>query len=113
MVGLTPLCMRRLRSTWLTSVAETIGLHAFMEAAGVDCSQRLGDIISSLPPIDEAESVRLLSGTNWSRQINSWPSQGISAVHPRGVLLPAYGDFRVAGIRATTKRRTARMRAAM
>ena len=61
-IDLAPLCMRRLRSTWLTSVAEIIGLHAFMEAAGVDCSQRLGDIVSSLPPVDEAESVRLLSG---------------------------------------------------
>ena len=61
-IDLPPLDMRRLRSTWLTSVAEEIGLKAFMDAAGVDCSQTLGDIVSSLPPVDEAESVRLLSG---------------------------------------------------
>ncbi len=61
-IDLAPLCIRWLRSTWLTSVAETIGLRAFMEASGVDCSQRLGDIVSSLPVVDEAESMRLLSG---------------------------------------------------
>ncbi|MDA8385057.1 MAG: hypothetical protein M0Z88_02180, partial [Actinomycetota bacterium] len=61
-IDLPPLDMRRLRSTWLTSVAETIGLHAFMDAAGVDCSQRLGDIVSHIAPVEEELAVRLLSG---------------------------------------------------
>jgi hypothetical protein len=59
---LIPLETRRLRATWLSSTAEAIGLKAFMEAAGVVCSQRLGDIVSYLPPVSEQDAVRLLSG---------------------------------------------------
>jgi hypothetical protein len=33
----------RLRATWLTETAERIGLKAFMDAAGISDSQRLGD----------------------------------------------------------------------
>jgi len=53
----------RLRSTWLSSAAQLIGLHAFMAAAGVRCSQRLGDIAAQLPVVDEQQMVRLLGGT--------------------------------------------------
>jgi integrase len=53
----------RLRSTWLTGAAQLIGLHAFMAAAGVRCSQRLGDIAACLPDPGESEMVRLLGGT--------------------------------------------------
>jgi len=53
----------RLRSTWLTEAAQLIGLHAFMAAAGVRCSQRLGDIAACLPDPGEREMVRLLGGT--------------------------------------------------
>ncbi len=62
---LVPLETRRLRATWLSSTAEAIGLNAFMEAAGVVCSQRLGDIVSHLPPASEQDAVRLLSGGRW------------------------------------------------
>ncbi len=61
-IDLPPLDLRRMRSTWLIFVAEVIGLQAFMAAAGVNCSQRLGDIVSFLPPVGEEDSVRLLSG---------------------------------------------------
>lgn len=60
---LPSLSMRRLRSTWLTAAAEAIGLHAFMAAAGVDCSQRLGDIVSHLPPVSTERSIELLSAS--------------------------------------------------
>jgi hypothetical protein len=50
----------RLRSTWLYQAAQAIGLQAFMAAAGVRCSQRLGDIAATLPAIDEAQMVTLL-----------------------------------------------------
>ena len=53
----------RLRSTWLRDCAEILGLATFMHAAGITCSQRLGDIIADLPPGDEAEAVRLLGGS--------------------------------------------------
>ncbi|MFI4972126.1 MAG: hypothetical protein ACHP7H_05570, partial [Hyphomicrobiales bacterium] len=53
----------RLRSTWLAAAAQLIGLHAFMAAAGVRCSQRLGDIAACLPDPGEREMVRLLGGT--------------------------------------------------
>jgi hypothetical protein len=41
-------------------VAETIGLRAFMDAAGITCSQRLGDLVASLPRASEEETVALL-----------------------------------------------------
>lgn len=53
----------RLRATWLTEVAGSIGLRAFMDAAGITCSQRLGDLAAALEPTDEAGAVALLGGT--------------------------------------------------
>jgi integrase len=52
----------RLRSTWLVSCAERIGLGAFMRAAGIRCSQRLGDLAAELPAPTEPELVALLGG---------------------------------------------------
>lgn len=52
----------RLRSTWLVACAQAIGLRAFMEAAGVVCTQRLGDLVATLEAPEEAEVVRLLGG---------------------------------------------------
>lgn len=52
----------RLRATWLAEVAALIGLRAFMDAAGVVCSQRLGDIVAGLPAPSEQEAVRRLGG---------------------------------------------------
>jgi integrase len=54
----------RLRSTWLSEAAKLIGLGAFMAAAGVSCSQRLGDIAATLPAIGESEMVALLGGSS-------------------------------------------------
>lgn len=51
----------RLRATWLCEVAETIGLKAFMEAAGITCSQRLGDLVAHLASSSEEEAVARLS----------------------------------------------------
>lgn len=59
---LARLDISRLRATWLCEVAETIGLRAFMDAAGVVCSQRLGDIVAHLEPVGEAEAVARLGG---------------------------------------------------
>ena len=50
----------RLRATWLCEVAETIGIRAFMDAAGITCSQRLGDLVASLPSASEEKAVALL-----------------------------------------------------
>jgi integrase len=50
----------RLRSTWLVACAEQIGLGAFMQAAGITCSQRLGDLAAQLPAATDAELVALL-----------------------------------------------------
>jgi integrase len=52
----------RLRSTWLVACARHIGLGAFMQAAGISCSQRLGDLAAELPAIEEHELVALLGG---------------------------------------------------
>jgi integrase len=51
----------RLRSTWLVACAQRIGLSAFMQAAGIRCSQRLGDLAAQLPAATEAELVALLA----------------------------------------------------
>jgi integrase len=52
----------RLRATWLADCAEQLGLATFMHAAGISCSQRLGDLIAGLEPAGEAGAVRLLGG---------------------------------------------------
>jgi hypothetical protein len=53
----------RLRATWLAELAEAIGLRAFMDAAGIVCSQRLGDIVAGLPTADEETVVARLGGS--------------------------------------------------
>ena len=53
----------RLRATWLADCAQQIGLATFMHAAGITCSQRLGDLLATLQPAGEAQAVRLLGGT--------------------------------------------------
>jgi integrase len=60
--GLPRLQAGRLRSTWLLACAQRIGLRAFMHAAGVSCSQRLGDLAAQLPAPSETELVTLLAG---------------------------------------------------
>jgi hypothetical protein len=50
----------RLRATWLSWCAAQLGLRAFMDAAGIVCSQRLGDIVAQLDPLDESSAVALL-----------------------------------------------------
>jgi len=60
--GLPRLDTSRLRATWLADCAEQLGLATFMHAAGISCSQRLGDLIAGLEPAGEAGAVRLLGG---------------------------------------------------
>jgi hypothetical protein len=57
--GLPRLDTSRLRATWLADVAELLGLATFMHAAGITCSQRLGDLLAGLEPADEATAVEL------------------------------------------------------
>ncbi len=57
---LSRLDVGRLRATWLAECARRIGLPAFMAAAGIACTQRLGDVVSSLEVPDEAELVARL-----------------------------------------------------
>jgi len=57
--GLPRLDTSRLRATWLADCAALLGLATFMHAAGISCSQRLGDIIAALAPADEATAVAL------------------------------------------------------
>jgi hypothetical protein len=61
--GLPRLDTSRLRATWLTEVAGLLGLATFMHAAGITCSQRLGDLLAALDPADEATAVVLLGAT--------------------------------------------------
>ena len=48
--GLPRLDTSRLRATWLADAAELLGLATFMHAAGISCSQRLGDLVAGLGP---------------------------------------------------------------
>jgi len=61
--GLPRLDTSRLRATWLRDLAEQLGLATFMHAAGISCSQRLGDLIAGLEPAGEAAAVRLLGAS--------------------------------------------------
>jgi hypothetical protein len=58
--GLPRLDTSRLRATWLADCGELLGLATFMRAAGISCSQRLGDLIAGLEPGGEGQAVRLL-----------------------------------------------------
>jgi len=58
--GLPRLDTSRLRAAWLADVADLLGLATFMHAAGITCSQRLGDLLAGLEPAAEADAVRLL-----------------------------------------------------
>ena len=58
--GLPRLDTSRLRATWLAECAQLLGLATFMHAAGITCSQRLGDLLAALDPGTEAEAVALL-----------------------------------------------------
>ena len=60
--GLPRLDTSRLRATWLAGCAELLGLATFMAAAGISCSQRLGDLVAVLEPAGEEQAVRLLGG---------------------------------------------------
>jgi integrase len=60
--GLPRLDTSRLRATWLAHCAQQIGLATFMHAAGITCSQRLGDLLATLDPGSEAEAIALLGG---------------------------------------------------
>ena len=60
--GLPRLDTSRLRATWLADCAEQLGLATFMHAAGISCSQRLGDLVAGLEPAGEEQAVRLLGG---------------------------------------------------
>ena len=62
--GLPRLDTSRLRATWLADCAGLLGLATFMHAAGISCSQRLGDLVAGLEPAGEAGAVRLL-GAVW------------------------------------------------
>ena len=50
----------RLRSSYLSAMAAQIGLRAFMDAAGISCSQRLGDLVANLASPTEEQAVGLL-----------------------------------------------------
>ena len=60
--GLPRLDTSRLRATWLADCGELLGLATFMHAAGISCSQRLGDLVAGLEPAGEEQAVRLLGG---------------------------------------------------
>jgi integrase len=64
--GLPRLDTSRLRATWLRDAAELPGLATFMHAAGITCSQRLGDLLAGLEPAAEADAVRLLGAARHS-----------------------------------------------
>jgi integrase len=61
--GLPRLDTSRLRATWLAEAAALIGLPAFLHAAGITCSQRLGDITAGLDPGSEDQTVALLGAS--------------------------------------------------
>src|ERR1700689_5073387 len=66
--GLPWLGPSRRRPPWPADVADLLGLATFMHAAGITCSQRLGDLLAGLEPAAEKDAGRLLGGGRpWSR----------------------------------------------
>ena len=62
-VSLPRLSAGRLRSSWLVECAGRIGLGVFMHAAGITCSQRLGDLAAQLPAVSEDELIAMLGAS--------------------------------------------------
>jgi len=60
--GMDKLSLARLRATWVARCAIDIGLPTFMAAAGVRCSQRLGEVVELLDSGSEEEAVARLGG---------------------------------------------------
>ncbi len=58
--GLARLDVGRLRATWLAEHLGRLGLTALLAAAGVRCSQRLGDLAAILPTPDEVTLMTIL-----------------------------------------------------
>ena len=52
--------LSRLRATWLSTCAATLGLPAFFTAAGISHSQHVADVVAGLPRPTEADVVALL-----------------------------------------------------
>ena len=63
-IDLERLSTARLRSTYLVQMAEQIGLAALMNAAGITCSQRLGDLVFYLEAGDEPDVVARLGAAS-------------------------------------------------
>ena len=74
--GLPRLDTSRLRATWLRDCAELLGLAAFMHAAGISCSQRLGDLLAGL----ERPARQTRSGC-WGQAADHDPAGGAGADH--------------------------------
>jgi integrase len=64
--GLPRLGTSRLRATWLAGCGELLGLATFMHAAGISCSQRLGDLVAGLEPGSEEQAVALMGAAGRS-----------------------------------------------
>lgn len=60
---LPPLDCSRLRASWLAAVGGALGLPTFFYAAGITCSQHLGDLVAHLEVVAEPDAVVLLGGT--------------------------------------------------
>jgi len=50
----------RLRATWLAGHLDRLGIAALFSAAGITCSQRIGDLAARLPVPDETTLVEVL-----------------------------------------------------
>jgi integrase len=61
-LDLPRLDIRRLRATWLCEQLDRLGVPALLAAAGVSCTQRLGDIAAHLERPEETAVVELLGG---------------------------------------------------
>src|SRR6185312_12887754 len=58
--GLPRLEGGRLRSTWLAEHLDRLGLSVLMAAAGLSCSQRLGDLAAAITPVDQDQAMVIL-----------------------------------------------------
>ena len=88
--GLPRLEASRLRVTWLADCAQLPGPATFMHAAGITCSQRLGDLLAALEPGRRGHRGRAARGDAMSIPLAGLEEiTGASGVAPRiEALLP-------------------------
>ena len=91
--GLPRLDTSRLRAAWLRDCADLLGLATFMTAAGISCSQRLGDLIADLDVglVHGGSGWSVREGLRGAAQAEPWHAPGCGPRSASPAALVSFG----------------------